>query len=207
MSSGAIVQDMRAVDPIAYIRATGMRPEGSYGFLPIDVNEASSFFFLYRDRPEYAQARVGLPEATMVKDIDLGAVQFGVGQGRQVDVDVASEGLGGRAGDLIAQAKAMQEQYSAMMLPGGPPQDAQAARMRSLEQLRDTGVLDQEGFDTLSYGVQGGHAGAKPGGVPAAAAPPDAPPIAIHRLYPRLNKRSVDDQFDAAIPGYRDRLG
>src|SRR3954454_6889912 len=107
MTSGAIVQDMRAVDPIAYIRATGLRPEDSYGFLPIDVNEASSFFFLYRDRPEYARARVGLPEATMVKDIVLGPVQFGVGQGRQVDVDVPSEGFGGGMGDLIAQAQAM----------------------------------------------------------------------------------------------------
>ncbi|HEV2812415.1 MAG TPA: hypothetical protein VGW10_04105 [Solirubrobacteraceae bacterium] len=203
--TGAIVEDMRAVDPVAYIRATGLRPEDSYGFLPIDVNEASSFFFLYRDRPEYAAARVGLPEATMVKDLDFGGLEFGVGQGRQVDVDVPSEAPGGRAGDLIAQAQAMQQQYAAMM--PGAPQDPEAARVQQLDQLRDSGVLDAATYDAALYGVQGGHAGPNPGGVPAAPAPADAPPIAIHRLYPRLNKRSLGDQFGDFIAPYRDALG
>ena len=201
-----IVEDMRAVDPVAYIRATGLRPEDSYGFLPIDVNEASSFFFLYRDRPEYAEARQALPAATTVKDIDLGVVHFGVGQGRQVDVDVPSEAPGGRVGDLIAQAQAMQQQYT-QMYGAMMPQDTEAAQVQRLDQLKASGVLDKEGYDAALYGIQGGHAGANPGGAPAAPAPPDAPPIAIHRLYPRLNKRSLDEQFEDFLPPYREALG
>jgi hypothetical protein len=205
MEASAVVEDQRAVDPIAYIRAVGLRPEDCYGFLPLDVNEAASFLYLYRDRPEYAQARAGLPEATFVKDIDLGVVQFGVGQGRQVDVDMPAEAPGGRLGEAIAQAQAMQAAYGGM-IPGGP-QDPEAARIQQLDQLKAAGVLDQESYDAALYGIQGGHAGPKPGGVPVAPAAPDAPPVAIHRLYPRLYKRSLRQQFDDFIPPYRDLLG
>ena len=206
MSTDGIVQDMRAVDPIAYIRAVGLRPEDSYGFLPMDVHEGASFFFLYRDRPEYARARTGLPEARSITRIEIGPLQFGVGQARQPDVDVAPEQYGGGLGDLIAQAQAMQAQYGAMGIAGGP-QDEEAVRMRGLEQMRDAGVLDQSTYDALAYGAQGGHAGPTPGGVPAAPAAPDAPPIAVHRLYPRLNKPMAGEQLDATLPAYRELLG
>ncbi len=55
--AGAVVEDMRAVDPVGYITAVGLRPEDSFGFLPLDLSEGASFFFLYRDRPEYAQGQ------------------------------------------------------------------------------------------------------------------------------------------------------
>jgi hypothetical protein len=116
-----------------------------------------------------------------------------------------AEAPGGRVGDLIAQAQAMQQAYGGMV-PGGP-QDPEAARVQQLDQLKASGVLDQEAYDMALYGVQGGHAGPKPGGVPAAPAIPDAPPIAIHRLYPRLYKRSLRQQFDDFMPQYRDMLG
>jgi hypothetical protein len=34
MAKATAIEDMRNVDPVAYIRATGLRPEDSYGFLP-----------------------------------------------------------------------------------------------------------------------------------------------------------------------------
>ena len=76
MDVAGIVEDQRAVDPIAYIRALGLRPEDSYGFLPLDIHDASSFLFLYRDRPEYEQARVKLPGAESIKSVDLGVIGF-----------------------------------------------------------------------------------------------------------------------------------
>ena len=57
-----IVEDMRSVEPLEYIRAVGLQPEDCYGFLPLDLDdEAVSYFFLYRDRPEYEEPRVKLP--------------------------------------------------------------------------------------------------------------------------------------------------
>jgi hypothetical protein len=201
-----IVEDSRAVDPVAYIRALGLRPEDSYGFLPLNVDEAASFFFLYRDRPEYEQARQKLPEAQSVATVDFGPAGFGIGGSRRrADVDMAAEAPGGRVGDLIAQAQAMQQAYGATA-PGAPG-EPEAARIAQLEALRDSGVIDEAGYQELLYGVQGGHAGPSPGGAPAAAAPPGAPQIAVHRLYPRLYKRSTSDQFDSFIVGYRDALG
>ena len=74
--AGDVVEDMRAVDPVGYITAVGLRPEDSFGFLPLDLSEGASFFFLYRDRPEYAQAKVALPEAQTARSLNLGVVDI-----------------------------------------------------------------------------------------------------------------------------------
>src|SRR3954462_13708962 len=103
-----IVHDERAVDPVTYIRALGLRPEDSYGFLPLDIHDSSSYLFLYRDRPEYAAGRAGLPGPESVRSINLGLVEFDVGTPRATDLfEVAPGGApGGAAGDAIAQALA-----------------------------------------------------------------------------------------------------
>jgi hypothetical protein len=49
------IDDIRGLDPVAYIRAVGLRPEDSYGFIPVEMG--GEFLFLYRDRPEYEEAR------------------------------------------------------------------------------------------------------------------------------------------------------
>lgn len=195
---------MRAVDPVAYVRAIGLRPEDSYGFVPLDVDEAASFLFLYRDRAEYAQARVQLPEAESITNFDFGMVGFSAGKGRQADVEMPPEQPGGIA-DLVAQARAMQQAYQGM--PGAPPPETEASRIKQLENLRDTRVIDEATYVQMLYGVQGGHAGPNPGGVQAAAAPDDAPSLVVHRLYPRLYKRRTGDQLDFFMPRYRDLLG
>jgi hypothetical protein len=192
------IEDARAVDPIAYIRAVGLHPEDSFGFLPLDLHDGASYVFLYRDRTEYAQARAPLPAAERVRSFDLGMVAFDVGTSRAPDVEVPAEQAGGRLGDIIAQAQALQQQY------GGVDQ---SGREQQLKQLRDTGVLDESAYEELLGAVQGGHAGPSPGGTAAAPAAPDAPPIVVHRLFPELNRRSSGAQLGAFLPGYRDALG
>ena len=204
MVASGVVQDERAVDPIAYIRAVGLRPEDSYGFLPLDLHDASSYLFLYRDRPEYGQARVDLPAAESIRSIDLGVVEFDVGTARQVDVEVAPEAPGGKVGDLIAQATAMQQAYGGA---AGGQDDPAAAQLESLKNLKEMGVYSEQEYQELVSLVQGGHSGPTPGGAPAAAAASDAPPIVVDRVYPRLYKRSSADQLDAFMPQYRDALG
>ena len=203
-----IVEDARSVDPIAYIRAVGLRPEDSYGFLPLDVHDRASFFFLYRDRPEYAQAREALPAAGSLTNIDIGITGFQFGQERQVDVDVPAAKPGGQTGDLIAQAMEMQAQYQQTygnMIPGVTG-DPGAARLAQLENLKAMGVLDGEMYEQARYGIEGGHAGAEPGRCAGRRRGRRRASIVAHRLYPRLHKRSLSDQFDDFLPRYRDAL-
>jgi len=68
MIAPGIVEDMRDVSPVEYIRVLGLRPEDSYGFLPLDLHGGSSIFFLYRDRPEYERARAALSDAQRVRE-------------------------------------------------------------------------------------------------------------------------------------------
>jgi hypothetical protein len=201
-----VVQDHRAADPIAYIRGVGLRPEDSYGFLPLDLHDSTSFLFLYRDRPEYAQLRGSLPPAGSVKSINLGIVDFEVGSPRRMDVEVAPQAPpgGGMFGDLIAQAQAMQQAYGGMVPGAGDPN---AARLEQLKSLRDTGVLNEQEYQEMVATVQGGPAGPAPGGVPAVEAPADAPPLALDRVFPRLFKRSSSDHLNKFMPEYRDALG
>jgi len=112
--------------------------------------------------------------------------------------------IGGKTGDLIAQALEMQKAYGA---PAHGSPEASAAQVDSVEKLRAAGVIDDETYQQMLYGAQGGHAGPAPGGVQAAAAAHNAPPIVVHRLYPRLYKRSFGDQLDFFMPRYRDVLG
>ena len=52
------------MDPVSYITATGLQPEDSYGFLPVEQSEgtALAYAYIYRDRPRYAEVRAGLPD-------------------------------------------------------------------------------------------------------------------------------------------------
>lgn len=162
MPASGVVHDERAVDPIAYIRAVGLRPEDSYGFLPLDVNDSSSYLFLYRDRPEYAQARAGLPAAESIKSVNLGMIEFDVGTPR---TDFLMPWGGG----------------------GGSSADESADRIARLQKLHDTGLLTDEEYEQVAGRV---HA-----------------PLVVHRLYPKLYKRSGAEQLDFFLPRYRAALG
>jgi hypothetical protein len=155
MPASGAVHDERAVDPIAYIMALGLRPEDSYGFLPLDVADSSSYLFLYRDRPEYAQARAGLPGPESIRSVNLGILEFEVGT-------PAATGI-----------------YA--------PGDESAARMARLQSLRDSGLLTDEEYQATAMRV---HA-----------------PLVVHRLYPKLYKRSSSHQLESFLPRYRAALG
>jgi hypothetical protein len=63
-SASTLCSDLRSLDPVSYIRATGLQPEDSYGFVPVEQCEgtALAYAYVYRDRPVYAEARAGLPD-------------------------------------------------------------------------------------------------------------------------------------------------
>jgi hypothetical protein len=194
-----VAADHRAVDPIAYIRAIGLAPQDSYGFVPLDLHDACSYGFIYRDRPEYAQARDALPPAERIGGVDFGLFDLGFGKGRAADVEVPAEGPSPRTAGFLGQVQALQQQYADLVPQPDPLQQLQA--------LRDQGVLDEAEFAELAGQVQGGHAGPSPGGVPAAPAAPDAPPIVVHRLYPRIDERSTQEQLAAYLPAYVQAVG
>jgi hypothetical protein len=156
-----VVHDERAVDPISYITAVGLRSEDSYGFLPLDINDSSSYLFLYRDRPEYAQARAGLPGPESIRTVNLGMVEFDVG------------------------TPAVTFGYMPAAAPGAA--DESAARMAKLKELRERGLLTDEEYQETAAHV---HA-----------------PLVIHRLYPKLYKRSSSHQLDFFMPRYRAAVG
>jgi hypothetical protein len=211
MNPSGVVHDRRGVDPIAYIRAVGLRPEDSYGFLPLDLHDSASYLFLYRDRPEYAQPRAALPEAGSVRNINLGLVEFDVGSPRQIGVEVAPQAAG-MYGDAVAQALAMQQAWIGGAGVPAAAVEPTGARLEQLKGLREKGLLDDEEYRAAVARVQGvpaepaaGAAG-EPGAAPAAESPADVPPIVVDRVYPRLFKRSSSDQLNAFMPEYRDAL-
>ncbi len=223
----AIADDMRALDPIAYIRAVGLAPEDCYGFLPIDLHAGSSFFFLYRDRPQYARARAGLPEAGRASNLDLGAFEVDFGSSRQSDSLRSQSGLG--SGDAVAQAMRLQEAWSDAATSGDP-----AVTMR--EQLRiakEMGLVDDTQYQMMVkhmeseagkamvdeaaaaqaeamaqvHEVTAPAQAATPPPGPAAAAAANAPAIVADRLYPGLYRRVSTQQLNTYVGPYRDALG
>lgn len=212
MLDSGIVEDLRDVDPVEYIRAVGLRPEDSYGFLPLQLHSASSYFFLYRDRPEYEQARANLPESEVILDFD-----FFMGSSGPADNEISPDSwLGQRITGLTDQASELAKSYEGV--PGAPPQPAPMdlsgpnpvasdEQIASIEKLKAMGVLDDDAYRDMISLAKGGSAGPLPGGVPPAAAPPDAPSLVVDRLYPTLNARNSTTQLDSFMPSYRDALG
>ena len=203
MAPATAIEDMRDVDPIAYIRATGLRPEDSYGFLPIDLHDVTSSVVLDRDRPEYEQARPALPGAESVRSFPGVEVH----PTQEVTMDVSD--LPGKAGEglagIIAQAQEMQQSWGAQGVAGGP-QESESDRIAGIERLKQMGAINQREYEQLVSEVQGGAAGPAPGGAPAAKAAKDAPSIVAHRVYPGMRMRSSTRQLDNFMPDYRDAV-
>jgi hypothetical protein len=212
MVVSGVVEDMRDVNPVEYIRAVGLRPEDSYGFLPLQLHSASSYFFLYRDRPEYEQARASLPESEVILDFD-----FFMGSSGPSDNEISPDSwLGRRITGLTDQANELAKSYEGV--PGAPPQPqpmdlsganpvASDEQIASIEKLRAMGVLDDDAYREMISVAKGGESGPLPGGVPAAAPAQNAPALVVDRLYPTLHLRNSTTQLDAFVPSYRERLG
>lgn len=200
------IEDMRSVDPVAYIRAVGLRPEDSFGFLPIDLHDTTSHFFLYRDSPEYEQRRVALPGAESVKNYGMFEVYPAGNASGSQDMSKLPESMQGGLGDLIASATEAQQQWADQGVAGGPNESADD-RIARIDKLKEMGAIDQAEYDHLVSEAKGGDAGPTPGGADAAPAEKDAAPIVVQRLYPGLRMRSSTRQLDNFLPKYAGALG
>jgi hypothetical protein len=226
--AGAVVDDMRAVDPIGYITAVGLRPEDSFGFLPLDLSEGASFFFLYRDRPEYAQAKDGLPAAQAARGVNLGVVdlEFNDG-GRQHDSLAAGGPMGTDPAGLADMASGVQQEWGPAAGSGVPP-----SIMDELQKAKDMGFIDEQQFGMAAAGLQSDatqdfrdeyeRAQQKaesdrqkvlddfqadmPAPLPVAASPANAPAIVAHRLYPEPQVHHTGRQLDHFLGPYCDAL-
>ena len=201
MATAIAIEDMRSADPVAYIRAVGLRPEDSYGFLPIDLHDVTPYFFLYRDNPDYERRRPALPAPESVGG--FGPVE--VYPTAELETDVPPGGLGGGLEDIIAQAQQMQQQWSDAGVAGGPG-ESEADRIARIEKLKETGAIDQAEYDHLVSETKGGEAGPTPAGAEAAPAAANAPAIVAQRLYPGLRMRSSTRQLDDFLPKYVETL-
>jgi hypothetical protein len=206
MGTALAIEDMRSVEPVAYIRAVGLRPEDSYGFLPIDLHDTTSYFFLYRDSPEYEQRRSALPGAESVKG--FGPVEVYPVQSTETTMEVQDlPGGGGGLSDLISQATELQQQWGAHGVPGAPGAPGEEAdRIARIEKLREIGAIDQAEYDRLVSEAKGGDAGPMPGGADAAPAEANAPDIVVQRLYPGIRSRASTRQLNHHLPRYAKQL-
>jgi hypothetical protein len=198
------IEDMRAVQPVAYIRATGLRPEDSYGFLPLQLHDSSSFFFLYRDSPEYEERRPALPGAESIQS--FGMFEVGPTQSTEMDMDQLPEKMQGGLGDIIAQAQQAQQQWSDQGVAGGT-NETEADRIARIDKLKEMGAINDAEYKDLVSAAKGGDAGPSPGSADAAPAAEDAPDIVAQRLYPGLRMRSSTSQLNKFLPDYAKTLG
>jgi len=200
-----IATDVRSLDPAAYAQAVGLQPEDCYGFLPIDHDDVTPYLYLYRDRPEYEQAREGLAAPQRVRK--YGPVRVEPTQAMEIDVSGAEQG---DLSEVLDEAQRMAEAHGAAGFgsstaaqPGAAGPDP--ARLARLERLRSSGAITEQEYMRLAAEWQGpaptgessnasGDAGAGGG-------------IVAHRLYPRLHRRSSTRQLDHFLPRYRETLG
>ena len=221
---------MRAVDPVGYIQALGLRPEDSFGFLPLDLSDGASFFFLYRDRPEYAQARSALPEAQKARSLNLGVVDIDFADGgRQHDSMAAPGPMGQDASGLAGMAADLQQQWGGAPGAGMPP-----SMLDQLRQAKEMGLIDEQQFNMAAASMQTSAfqqfqeqelepaqeqmerdrqkvladvQADMPAPLPVAAGPADAPPIVAHRVYPEPQVQSSARQLDHFLAPYCDQVG
>jgi hypothetical protein len=187
--------DVHSLDPIAYIRHVGLRPEDTYGFIPTKLDEGAETLYLYRDRPEYERAR-SVPIT-----------------GPVVQMQVPEDQGAGPLGDLIQQAQELQRAYGGGQQPMvGAPGDPMPAmpdtdKLIEAAKLRATGAINDAEYAQLRAEAGVPDPSSAP---PAPAESADAgsgPAIVAHRIYPGLRMRSSTKQLDEFLPSYCEALG
>jgi hypothetical protein len=203
----AVTEDFRTMDPVAYIRSVGLQPEDSYGFIPMKMDEGATALFLYRDRPEYEQARPNL--AAPVEATGLGPIQIEPTQ--RIEMEVEGDNLDGALDQIVAQAEQMQQAWGGV--PGGQPphgapgdvvSDPNPARLERLAKLRESGAISDEEYARLASEES------TPILTPAGestGAPSGGAPIVAHRLYPGIRFRASTRQLDHFLPKYLEIVG
>ena len=202
-----VAEDFRTMDPVAYIRSIGLQPEDSYGFIPMELEEGTTALFLYRDRPEYEQARPNL--AAPVEPTRLGPIQIEPTQ--RIEMEVEGDELGGALDQIVAQAEQMQQAWGGV--PGGQPAQGapgdvvsgpDPARLERLAKLRESGAISDEEYAKLVSEES------TPIVTPAeesTGAPSGGSPIVAHRLYPGIRFRASTRQLDHFLPRYLEIVG
>jgi hypothetical protein len=189
----ATIEHLSPLDPISYIRRVGLRPEDTYGFIPTKLEEGAEMLYLYRDRPEYEQAR-SVPDT-----------------GPRVPM-MAPEAPGGPFADLIQQAQELQRAYGGGQAPAfGAPGDPLPAmpdpeKLVEAAKLRASGAIDDAEYARLR--AQAGAPDPNWGAAPQPATPVgEGPEIVAHRIYPGLRSRSSVEQLDEFLPSYGRTVG
>src|SRR4051812_16405593 len=179
-------------DPVAYTRRIGLRPEDSYGFIPVKLEQGSPILYLYRDRSEY-ETRRATP-----------AGPPGPMQGPQ-------EPGGGMFTGPIEQGQDLQRTYGGTAYqPPGAPGDPMPA-MPDTDKLIEAAKLRASGaIDDAEYARLRAEAGVPDPGATAPPPPEDpgeGPPIVAHRMYPGVRSRSSTSQLDRFLPRYCATVG
>jgi hypothetical protein len=184
-----VIDDVRTLDPVSYIRQLDLRPEDSYGFLPMRIREGTAVLYLYRDRPDYAEARSKLAPPAEPKR--LGPIEVHPSQSLEIEMEAPGEGPGIDFGDIIAEAQKQQQTYcgigSAPPGASGDPPTPDSERLARIEKLRASGAIDDAEHAKLR--AEGG------------------PPIVAHRIYPGLGWRSSGRQLNRFLPRYQETVG
>jgi hypothetical protein len=205
--TGTVIDDIRSLDPVSYIRQVGLHPEDSYGFIPTKLDEGAAAIFLYRDSPSYEAARPKL--APPVEATRLGPIRIEPTQ--RVEMEVEGDQIGGALDDIVAQAQQMQQMWGGV--PGGQPAQGapgdalsapDPARLERLAKLRDSGAISDDEYTkliseetTITMSPAGESTGAPSGGAP----------IVAQRLYPGIRMRSSLRQLNHFLPKYVETVG
>ena len=200
----SVVDDVRTLDPVSYIRQLGLRPEDSYGFLPMKLDDGSSLLYLYRDRPEYEERRPKL--AMPVEALRYGPVRVEPPQHVEMQVPESQEGP---LGDIVAQARQLQEAWGgAPASPLGDPGDQVSApdpdQLARLAKLRESGAITVEEYQRLVQEQATPHTAAAS---EVTGAPTGGAEIVAHRIYPGLRRRSSTRQLNRFLPIYCETVG
>jgi len=196
------IDDIRGLDPVAYIRSVGLRPEDSYGFVPVELG--GELLYLYRDRPEYEEARPKL--AGSIQTSELGPVAVEAPQRMPMQ---SPEQPGGKLGDAIAQAQELQQAWGgAPQSPMGAPGDAiktpDPDRLIKLAELLASGAITPDEYQRL---IGEATAPAPPEPASEAAAGDGGAPIVAQRIYPDLHSRNSLKQLNRFLPSYCETVG
>jgi hypothetical protein len=203
-----IATDVRSLDPAAYAQAIRLQPEDCYGFLPLDHDDITPYLFLYRDRPEYEQARAGLPAPQRVKN--YGPVRVEPTQTVEIDVAAVPGVAQGDFGGVLEAAQRMAEGSGAAGFGSSTGQPAATGpdpeKLARLDRLRASGAINEQEYMKLAADALGTMPGAgPPPGEPDAAG--SGGRIVAHRMYPRLHRRASTRQLNYFLPRYREALG
>ena len=143
--TAAVIEDMRSVEPLEYIRAVGLRPEDCYGFLPLDLHDVAPYL-LPLPRPARVRAEADRAPGRRVRAAASAPVE--VMPAQETEIDLERTPGGGQLADVIAQAQQMQQAWSGQA-PGAPAAAPDRDRIERVEKLKEIGAINEEEYGRL----------------------------------------------------------